>query len=105
MLILSSRYLLPGMFQDVIYIKGTHKGETSVDVCTCVILFSVINLLMSSVKPVNLECFSVDMQGKFRGPRLCSGNTLASHLRGWRFNPQTLCGKVGSCLPMVSSLK
>ena len=34
-----------------------------------------------------------------------SGNTLAPHLWGQRFKPQTLCGKVGSCLPMVCSLQ
>ena len=33
------------------------------------------------------------------GPRWCSDNTLASHLWGQWFKPQTLCGQVGSFLP------
>ena len=33
------------------------------------------------------------------------GNTLISHLWGLQFKPRTLCGKVGSCLPMVGSLQ
>ena len=38
-----------------------------------------------------------------QGPRWRSGNTVASHLRGRRFKPWTLCGKVGRFLPMVGS--
>ena len=34
-------------------------------------------------------------------PQWCSGNTLTSHLWGLWFKPETLCRKVGSCLPMV----
>ena len=34
-----------------------------------------------------------------------SGNTLTSHLLGLPFKAQTLCGKVGSPLPMVGSLQ
>ena len=33
------------------------------------------------------------------------GNTLTSHLWDRRFKPWTLCGRVGSCLPMVGSLQ
>ena len=40
-----------------------------------------------------------------RGPRWRSGNTLSSHLWGWRFKPRALCRKVGSYLLMVSSLQ
>ena len=40
-----------------------------------------------------------------QGPRWRSGNTLASHLWGRWLKPRTLCGKAGSCLPMVSSLQ
>ena len=42
---------------------------------------------------------------KVEGSLRCSGNTLASHLWGQRFKPQTLSGKVGSCLPMVDGLQ
>ena len=34
-----------------------------------------------------------------------SGNTLAPHLRGHWLKPRTLCGKVGSYLPMVGDLQ
>ena len=40
-----------------------------------------------------------------RRSRWHSGNSLASHLWGWRFKPWTLGGKLGSCLPMVASLQ
>ena len=40
-----------------------------------------------------------------RGPQWRSGNTLISQLWGLWFSPRILCGKVGSCLPMVGSLQ
>ena len=38
-------------------------------------------------------------------PLWCSGNMLASYLWGWQFEPETLCGKIGSCLLLVDSLQ
>ena len=41
-----------------------------------------------------------------KGPRWQSGNTLASHLCGWGSIPvMAVCGKAGSCLPLVGSLQ
>ena len=51
-------------------------------------------------------CLNSTFNFSERGPRWQSGNTLASHLWGRGSIPvKALCGKAGSCLPMVGSLQ